>query len=62
LPTQLDALQLAADEVAAGAAGVVFGRNALQVPNPPAFQQALCEVVKRGVAPRAAAAKYHLEE
>jgi DhnA family fructose-bisphosphate aldolase class Ia len=62
LPTQLGALQLAADEVAAGAAGVVFGRNALQVPNPSAFQQALCEVVKRGATPQAAAAKYQLED
>ena len=49
LPTRLAALQLAADEVAAGAAGVVFGRNAVQVLNPPAFQQALCDVVRRGL-------------
>jgi DhnA family fructose-bisphosphate aldolase class Ia len=57
LPTQLAALQLAASEVAAGARGVVFGRNALQAPDPRAFQQALCEVVKRGVAPESAAQK-----
>jgi DhnA family fructose-bisphosphate aldolase class Ia len=62
LPTQRDALQLAADEVAAGAGGVVFGRNAIQVPDPPAFQQALCDVVKRGLSPDAAVQKYHLEE
>jgi DhnA family fructose-bisphosphate aldolase class Ia len=61
LPTQRAALQLAADEVAAGAGGVVFGRNALQVPNPRAFQQALCDVVKRGLAPEAAVSKYQLE-
>jgi DhnA family fructose-bisphosphate aldolase class Ia len=61
LPTQREALQLAADEVAAGAGGVVFGRNALQVPNPSAFQQALCDVVKRGFAPDAAVSKYQLE-
>jgi DhnA family fructose-bisphosphate aldolase class Ia len=61
LPTQREALQLAADEVAAGAGGVVFGRNALQVPNPSAFQQALCDVVKRGFAPEAAVSKYQLE-
>ena len=30
LPSQRMALQLAADEVAAGAGGVVFGRNAIQ--------------------------------
>jgi DhnA family fructose-bisphosphate aldolase class Ia len=48
LPTQREALELAAREVAAGAAGVVFGRNAIQVPDPGAFQAALCEVVKKG--------------
>lgn len=61
LPTQREALQLAAAEVAAGAGGVVFGRNAIQVPNPPAFQQALCDVVKRGLAPDEAVRKYQLE-
>ena len=61
MPTQRDALQLAADEAAAGARGVVFGRNALQVPDPPAFQQALCDVVKRGVSPDEAVRRYHLE-
>lgn len=62
LPSQRQALQLAADEVAAGAGGVVFGRNAIQVPDPPAFQQALCDVVKRGLAPDVAVQKYQLEE
>jgi DhnA family fructose-bisphosphate aldolase class Ia len=61
LPTQRDALQLASDEVAAGAGGVVFGRNAIQVPNPTAFQQALCDVVKRGLAPDEAVRKYRLD-
>jgi DhnA family fructose-bisphosphate aldolase class Ia len=60
LPTQLEALQLAAAEVAAGAGGVVFGRNATQVPNPVAFQQALCDVVKRGLTPEEAVHKYQL--
>lgn len=46
LPTQKEALDLAAAEVAAGAGGVVFGRNAIQVPDPQAFQAALCDVVK----------------
>ena len=46
LPTQRDALELAAREIADGARGVVFGRNAIQVPDPMAFQAALCEVVK----------------
>jgi len=61
LPTQLAALQLAAAEVATGAAGVVFGRNAIQVPNPIAFQQALCDVAKHGLAPEEAVRKYQLE-
>jgi len=38
--------------------GVVFGRNAIQVPDPIAFQTALCDVVKRGVSP-AEAARVH---
>ena len=48
LPTQRDALTLAAREVADGAGGVVFGRNAIQVPDPARFQAALCDVVKLG--------------
>lgn len=48
LPTQRDALALAEREVAEGAGGVVFGRNAIQVPRPAAFQAALCDVVKHG--------------
>jgi DhnA family fructose-bisphosphate aldolase class Ia len=60
LPTQGAALQLAADEVAAGAGGVVFGRNAVQVPNPRAFQEALCDVVKGGLTPDAAVRKHGL--
>jgi len=60
LPTQLEALQLAASEVAAGAGGVVFGRNAIQVPDPHAFQAALCEVVRAGADPTAMVKKYGL--
>ncbi len=48
LPTQREALELAAREVADGAGGVVFGRNAIQVPQPFVFQAALCDVVKHG--------------
>jgi len=48
-PTDLEALQLAEREVRDGAAGVVFGRNAVQASNPPAFIAALQDVVKRGV-------------
>ena len=60
LPTQLDALELAAAEVANGAGGVVFGRNALQVPDPFAFQAALCEVVRENARPEDAATKHKL--
>ncbi|MEA1997192.1 MAG: hypothetical protein U9N45_06110 [Gemmatimonadota bacterium] len=62
LPTQLEALRLAADEVADGAGGVVFGRNAIQVPDPSAFQRALCDVVKHGVSPGESVKKYNLND
>jgi DhnA family fructose-bisphosphate aldolase class Ia len=62
LPTQIQALQLAAREVEDGAGGVVFGRNAIQVPDPIAFQTALCEVVKRGVSPADAARAHGLKD
>ena len=61
-PTQLDALKLAANEVAGGAGGVVFGRNAIQVPDPAAFQRALCDVVKREMKPEDAVRKYGLKD
>lgn len=60
LPTQKQALELAAREVADGAGGVVFGRNAIQVSNPMAFQAALCDVVKHGLAPEDALKKHAL--
>lgn len=61
-PTQLHALNLAASQVACGAGGVVFGRNAIQVPDPAAFQRALCDVVKREMAPEQAAKKHNLND
>ncbi len=60
LPTQLDALKLAAREIGDGAKGVVFGRNAMQQKNPAAFQEALCDVVKRGASPEAVVKQYGL--
>lgn len=60
LPTQIEALELAAAEVAAGAGGVVFGRNAIQVPDPHAFQAALCEVVRYNANPKQAAEEHNL--
>jgi class I fructose-bisphosphate aldolase/fructose-bisphosphate aldolase/2-amino-3,7-dideoxy-D-threo-hept-6-ulosonate synthase len=61
-PTQLDALQLARREIDDGARGVVFGRNAIQVDDPPAFQKALCEVVKRGADPAEVVEKFGLKD
>lgn len=54
-PTELDALKLAQSEIAAGAKGVVFGRNVLQARDPRVFLGALCQVVKQGVEPEQAA-------
>lgn len=60
LPTQAEALALAAREVSDGAGGVVFGRNAIQVADPFSFQAALCDVVKRGTAVPEVVAAFHL--
>jgi DhnA family fructose-bisphosphate aldolase class Ia len=56
--TQIEALELAERIVADGGKGVVFGRNAIQVPDPMSFQKALCEVVRNGL-PAKTAAKLH---
>lgn len=61
LPTQKEALALAQREIEEGAGGVVFGRNAIQVPNPSAFQAALCDVVKRGRTAADACCEHQLE-
>jgi DhnA family fructose-bisphosphate aldolase class Ia len=61
-PKQIQALQLAADEIRDGARGVVFGRNAIQVSDPFSFQSALCDVVKKGKAPESAASEYGLTD
>jgi len=61
-PTQLQALQLAEQEVRDGARGVVFGRNALQVPDPKRFQAALCAVVREGLGAQEAVVRFGLPE
>jgi len=61
-PAQADALRLAAAEVRAGARGVVFGRNAIQVPDPHTFQAALCEVVRKGQSVDDVIARYQLAD
>lgn len=60
-PKALDSLLLAQQIIHDGAKGVVFGRNAIQRPDPRAYQQALCEVVKRGMLPEKAIEHYRLE-
>lgn len=60
-PMQFEALKLAEDEVSAGAGGVVFGRNAIQVSDPIKFQAALCDVVKNAITAKQAVAKYDLK-
>jgi DhnA family fructose-bisphosphate aldolase class Ia len=61
LPKPLDALRLAQREVAEGAQGVVFGRNAIQVSDPFQFQAALCEVVRKGCDAETASRKFCVE-
>lgn len=61
-PTQLEALELARNEIRDGAKGVVFGRNAIQVNNPFDFQAALSEVVKDNMDPSQAVSKYQLTD
>jgi class I fructose-bisphosphate aldolase/fructose-bisphosphate aldolase/2-amino-3,7-dideoxy-D-threo-hept-6-ulosonate synthase len=46
----VSALELAADAMASGARGVVFGRNVFQAPDPERMVAALCEVVHGGAA------------
>lgn len=62
VPKQINALQLAADEIRDGARGVVFGRNAIQVPDPVEFQAALCDVVKNRMLPDDAVKKHKLKD
>lgn len=59
-PREIDALKLAATAVAAGARGVVFGRNVVQAKSPERFLDALKQVVKAGIAPAKAAKEFGL--
>jgi DhnA family fructose-bisphosphate aldolase class Ia len=58
LPSERDALMLAAEAIGNGARGVVFGRNLIQAREPERFLDALLEIVKTGAAPDAAAARH----
>jgi DhnA family fructose-bisphosphate aldolase class Ia len=62
LPTDLDALKFARQQIKSGAAGIVFGRNVIQSAKPIALQEALIDVVRRGVEPEQAAASHGLME
>jgi len=62
LARERDALELAAEAVASGARGVVFGRNVIQARDPQKFLAALLSVVKDGVSADAAAAHHGLGE
>jgi DhnA family fructose-bisphosphate aldolase class Ia len=57
----VDSLQLAQQEINDGCRGVVFGRNAIQRPDPKSYQRALCEVVKHGMDPNEAVKKFKLK-
>ncbi len=59
-PKEIDALKAAQQQIKDGAAGVVFGRNAIQAENPIAFQKALIEVVRCGASAEDAACKYNV--
>ena len=61
-PKQIQALELAERIVQGGGRGVVFGRNAMQAPNPIAFQRALCDVVQKGVSAADALRRYKLKD
>ncbi len=60
LEREVDALELSARAVRAGAQGVVFGRNVLQAADPHAFLQGLKAVVQQGISPAEAAARFGL--
>jgi DhnA family fructose-bisphosphate aldolase class Ia len=59
-PSDLAALEMAAEQIQSGAAGLVFGRNVLQSPKPIQLQQALLDVIKRDVSAKDAAKKHNL--
>ncbi|MGC8782259.1 MAG: hypothetical protein ACP5UQ_15465, partial [Anaerolineae bacterium] len=60
MPQPVDALNLAAAAVAAGARGVVFGRNVIQAGRPADFLAGLKAVVQGRATPEEAAAMYRL--
>lgn len=61
-PREVDALELAASAIRAGARGVVFGRNVVQARQPERFLEALKEVVKNGADALKTARSFKLDE
>jgi DhnA family fructose-bisphosphate aldolase class Ia len=61
LPSERDALELAAQAVNSGARGVVFGRNVVQARDPERFLEALCSVVKENVSVDDAAEQHGID-
>jgi DhnA family fructose-bisphosphate aldolase class Ia len=61
LPSERDALELAAQAVNSGARGVVFGRNVVQARDPERFLEALCSVVKENVSVDDAAKQHGID-
>jgi DhnA family fructose-bisphosphate aldolase class Ia len=61
MENEVDALRLAEKSVAAGARGVVFGRNVIQARDPALFLRGLKDVVRGKSTPAEAAAAYGLE-
>ena len=60
LSTDVAVLKKAADSVAQGARGIVFGRNIFMAKNPPVLIKALNEVINEGADPVATAKKHNL--
>ena len=58
-PHPLDSLALAEKIITSGARGVDYGRNAIQRPDPKAYQRPSCDVIKLGMSPKKAVEKYH---
>ncbi len=59
-PKEIDALKAAQQQMEDGAAGVVFGRNAIQAKDPIAFQKALVDVVRNGLSAEQAVKKHNI--
>ena len=60
LPSDLDALKYAKQQIDSGAAGIVFGRNVIQSPKPLELQKALVAVLKQDASPEEAAKTFGL--